>query len=134
MLLSLYKMQPGYSATAQHSSRWLLLLLNLIISYRIIIVEPGGPRRPFFSYSRLGNFIHFKKSIVLVQVKPLVLKMALLLLWFPCKDSHQKLTCHFLHFCSSYSRTTILLKSGDDRPPGRPLFGDIFCTLAAGFF
>ena len=25
--------------------RWLLLLLNLIISLRIIIVEPGGPRR-----------------------------------------------------------------------------------------
>ena len=47
----------------------LLLLLNLITSNKIIIVEPGGPRRAFFSYSRLGIFIHCKKSIVLTQVK-----------------------------------------------------------------
>ena len=59
--------------------------------------------------------------------------MGCLLLWFPSRDSHQKLTCHFFKFCSSYSRCRILLKSGDDRPPGRPLFGDMFCTLAAGF-
>ena len=30
--------------------RWLLLLLNLNISLRIIIVEPGGPRTAIFAW------------------------------------------------------------------------------------
>ena len=60
-------------------------------------------------------------------------KSGLLLSWFSPKDSLQKSRWQFLHFCSFHSRCRILLKSGDDRGPGRPLLGDIFCILAAGF-
>ena len=68
-----------------------------------------------------------------MQGKPSGLKVGLLLLWVSSKDSLQKSRCQFLHFCSFHFRTRILCKSGDDRGPGRPLAGYIFCILAQGF-
>ena len=120
---------------------WLLLLLNLIISYRIIIVEPGGPRRPFFFLFSPREFHTFQKKyrfgtsktissqtlpfVVVVPVQGFSSKVdmpffAFLQFLFSHNDSRKKwrrqaswTTVVRRHFL--HSRTRILLKSRDDR-------------------